>query len=138
MSDPPPELTVRSRVDIRVNHTTDLVTFYRELGKNPHAQQEYWEQDLEGAEEWERPLSYLASWLDEGIWLEEPSREGGIRTMVDWDWIDFDRGWSKDRYSMLLAEVPWMVPRESVPPEELARMPGPNDVPLFDEVEERA
>lgn len=116
---------------VRISTTIDLIAFYAEMPESQRA--EYWNHDI--AEwgydaEWERPIAYAMAWVDDGGDVMEPMGRGVVRSFVDTDWSDGPR-WSEEDFDALAAGVPWLDRRERLSPEDLARIPGPNDVPLF-------
>jgi hypothetical protein len=117
-------------VEIRVDTAVDLVRFFTELHESGRG--DYWRLDIEQwgfDEEWERPVAYVMAWLDDDISVAEAAGKGVVRSWVDTDWRSVR--WVEKQFDQLVAAVPWLHRAEPLSDEELARIPGPNDVPLF-------
>lgn len=134
---------------VQMRQQIDLVTFFRSLP--PAAQVRYRNLDISEAgmdAEWERPLAYL--WPDESdvVPLElvpgaSTSTRGQITDaqirvqsraegLVDGRQCE----WTEEDFRALLAQVPWMSRVHEaisglISDEALARITGPDDIPLF-------
>lgn len=118
--------TITDRADV------DLVKYLTSL--TPAQQVGYWELDLHMwgyADEADRPLAYLASHLDEEEdWDCQRLRDIGITGDSDIDDFDLRNPRDKSWRDTLATSVPWLNPAGPPSPEDLARTPGPHDVPL--------
>lgn len=96
--------------------------------------------------EWERPMSYL--WPDDDDLVPytmvpgHVSHPGGmvdhaevcVRKRFDTHSVGQARHWTREDYDTLVAHVPWLRAHEQrmqMSDEDRARLPGPDDVPLF-------
>lgn len=139
-------ITVEVTTEIRVRVTLDVVEFFAKLSERE--QKDYAGIDIHelGMEaEWERPLAYL--------WPTEDRVEASAFAYRGREWIDFDDGdirvrsrgehsfygkdtrWTEDDFAALCAAVPWLAAVhvvDGLSPEDAARVPGPNDPPMFE------
>lgn len=129
--------TVRTQVD--------LVSFFEAM--DPSQRAEFFALNLAstGHAEWERPLAYLAVLAETDTEVVEPflTQLYAISTISDGDLGDTverrggdlvsgqDRRWSQADYQALCGAVGWLRPPDSPSPEDLARIPGPLDTPMF-------
>lgn len=142
-------LTVEVSATVRVRQKVDVVALF--TGMAEHDRKRYRTLDLAElgmSREWERPAAFL--WPEEDD-LVPLSLVSGAQTPV---WGDIDmtevrlqqRGgnsvhgreaeWTEGDFETLTAQVPWLRDfhaslTKRLTPEELARIPGPDDVPLF-------
>jgi hypothetical protein len=153
---PAPELEVEIAVQVEVNAKVDLVRYFERL--TPAQQKHYMEVELDdnyGGEEWERPMAFLSSDVENDLGIVDvvpfrPFPERGsrapqiVRQTVDVDQepervtiregkVAYGRGWTEDDFNSLRARVAWLDKAHAAleeQDEDLARRPGPNDVPL--------
>lgn len=128
--------------------TFDLVKFFEGIEQVEHAA--YWTLDLTEwgyFEEWERPLAYLLECdrpdITFGIGGEACLRDNTFdvevdrvsvkaRNKVDVPYGERDaRKWTESDLALLADHVPWVSRTKPPSPEDLARIPGPLDSPLF-------
>jgi hypothetical protein len=140
-------LTVEVTASYGVEQNVDLCALF--AGMDLAARQRYFDLDVSevGFEaEWERPLAYV--WPDEDDLIPYsmvPSSASHPRGMVDdADIRVIKRGdksfygpearWTEADYTLLAEHVPWLQQHlngQSLSEHDRARLPGPNDVPLF-------
>jgi hypothetical protein len=147
----PPALVIEVAYGYSCWRKFDLVKFLERVGNDPSEQQAYWTTDLTEwgyDQEWERPLAVLLAW-------DQPDVSfglGGVECLYD-DTIDIEvsdvrvkvrnhvevphsadrnaRRWTEADFRLLGGLLPWLAPEEPLSPEDLARLPGPLDSPLF-------
>jgi len=155
---PAPILQVEIAFEVLARASVDLVTYFRDLreqGRKEYAEFTRSDEDEDGYEDWERPMSFLTRAGDEefdGISLVPHrvfSQQGmpqPIRENVEVDRQEFrvrtrdgksaySSDWSEEDFDALRAHVPWLdkfhqTLNDEVDEEDLARTPGPNDTPL--------
>jgi hypothetical protein len=140
---PLPKLRFSGSLHIEVE--MDLYEHFTKLSTAFH--RDYWEMELAGwgyEEEYERPLAWVMSWLDQDMENADIGRAtpGGTRKSHEIEWKEAHvryltsdyYPWTESHFEQLISFVPWMVPPEGDRPsrEDLFRIPGPNDEPLFD------
>lgn len=131
---------MRFSADLRIEVNVDMVGHFLKMPTQQHAN--YWKLDIAQwgfEEEWERPLAWVMSWLDDTIdntpFDSVPGADFG-GTTTDWNNVrtsDNYRFWTEEHFDQLVHLVPWLKPYDTEPPdrEDLFRIPGPKDVPLF-------
>lgn len=145
-----PTLTVEVTATVKSRQKVDVVALFANLSERD--QQRYRTMDIAelGMEhEWERPLAYL--WPDDdvlpmnmipghggrGLWSDID--ESDIRVTARGEVTVFGREnrWTEDDFNLLKEEVGWLRTFHAVKdnpdatPEDLSRIPGPADVPIF-------
>ena len=133
-----PKLRFSGSLHIEVE--MNLVEHFSKLSTAFHSN--YWDMNLADwgyDEEYERPLAWVMSWLDQdlenaGIGEATPGATNRSRE-IDWNEVHTlaRNSWSKSHFDQLISLVPWMVPAEAageLTREDLFRIPGPNDVAL--------
>lgn len=152
---PAPELEVEIRFEVQIEARVDLVRYFERL--TPAQQRSYKETDLDDYdEEWERPIAFLASGLDDDFGIVDvvpfrPFPERGsrapqiVRQSVDVEperervtiregKSAYDRDWTEEDFRALRARVGWLDQMHALleleDEEDLARRPGPLDTPL--------
>lgn len=126
------QVEVRIDWDVRVDVVFDAVDLFTSW--NEASRLGYWGVDLTGYEQWERPVQVITR--------HEPAVEGvtgrGVTVFVDVDATVRYPGrvtgrpeWSEADTKVLTARVAWMQAEARPTPEDLARIPGPLDLPLF-------
>jgi len=138
-----PDLTsmkMRFSADLRIEVNVEMADHFRSMPTQQHAN--YWNLDIAEwgfEEEWERPLAWVMSWLDDTIentpFDSVPGADFG-GTTTDWNdarTSDNFQFWTQEHFDYLVGIVPWLEPYDHQPPdrEDLFRIPGPKDVPLF-------
>lgn len=119
------EFSIEQRTTVRV----DLVTYFNGLTALERVQ--YWDIDLQGCEEWERPRCYIHEHLIEATeGINIPQVAGMTDSGDDIEVDDYGRA-KRDEYDALLAQVPWLDPDNKPTEEDVSRLPGPLDKPLF-------
>lgn len=118
----------------------DLAEHFSKLSTTFH--RDYWEMNLADwgyNEEYERPLAWVMSWLDQDMENADIGRAapGGTNrpSEIEWDAVHTSdyHPWTEKHFERLISLVPWMAPKEEGEEpsrEDLARIPGPNDVAL--------
>ena len=153
----PPALELRVKVEVEAEAKLDVIGYFN--GLHPSAQEEYQEFDLERVgygEEWERPVAFL--WTDDVDLcsilpthvITPPGQPQIARELIDVTdqqvrldsrggrsvWGQ-DAEWTEADFATLRKAVPWLDAwhasqggYDAEDSEDLARRPGPNDVPL--------
>ena len=135
-----PKLRFSGSLHIEVE--MNLVEHFSKLSTAFHSN--YWDMNLADwgyDEEYERPLAWVMSWLDQD--LENASigeaTPGGTNRNHEIDWNEVytsaHNSWSESHFDQLISLVPWLVPATRDEEDEerreyLSRLPGPNDVAL--------
>lgn len=143
-----PRLIVEIKATVTARQQFDLVEFYASL--NDRAQEQYKRLNIGSLgfeHEWERPIAFL--WPDDtdmvpvtlAIGADAPvwgDVDAEIRTRARSGKLAYghsETDWVEDDFIALAAEVPWLrffhTIRETGSCEDEARLPGPNDVPMF-------
>ena len=136
-----PKLRFSGSLHIEVE--MNLAEHFSKLSTAFHS--DYWEMNLADwgyDEEYERPLAWVMSWLDqdmENASIGEATPGGTNRAHeIEWDGAHTvgHNPWSESHFNQLISLVPWMVPaskdeEDEERREDLSRLPGPNDRPLF-------
>lgn len=133
-----PKLRFSGSLHIEVE--MDLYEHFSKLSTAFHSN--YWEMNLADwgyEEEYERPLAWVTSWLDqdmENASIGEATPGGTNKSHeIEWNGVRTSDSyhWSEEHFERLICLVPWMVPQEEEGEpsrEDLFRIPGPNDVAL--------
>ena len=145
----PASLTVQVTATIKVRQNVDLVALFATMDERDRQRYRNLDiADLGMESEWERPLAF--------VWPEEAdvvplTLAPGARSPV---WGDIDDAtvrveqrdgeavygreaqWSRADFDALIARVPWLRSfheslSRTLSTEDLARIPGPDDVPMF-------
>ena len=103
---------------------------------------------LVGAAAWERPLTYLSLCAGPEVIepllaettaissVEEPEYKERLHSRRGRRLFGSDAHWTEDDYNVLLDAVAWMRETDAdetpLSAEDIARIPGPNDIALFD------
>ena len=160
---PAPILEVEATFSIRAEARIDLVAYFNALPKR--AQEAYRTLDVEGLgyAEWERPSVFLTQNAEvEDLLLvqhrpfADPGDPQPVREIVDMDEVSvvvtkragfaaYDRWWVEEDFNLLRGQVPWLdlvhkkiEQGDELDEEDLARIPGPLDVPIsFTDPEEK-
>lgn len=140
-------LTVEVTATFGVTETVDLCALFASMSQRERLR--YFDLDLTEVgfdAEWERPMAYL--WPDEddllphtmipgsGSPLRGHVEDSDMRVIKRHDKTHYgpESRWSEDDYLTLADHVPWLkqhILGETMSEHDRARMPGPNDVPLF-------
>lgn len=126
---------VRFDQEIRVDNVLNLPEFFAAIPETRRAG--YWSFGLDEygfSEEWERPIAFVMGWLDDCNSVGGTYGKGIVRSWVDENtWDNFHLRWEREHFDQLAALVGWLAPESEMTAEEIARIPGPLDVPLFSE-----
>ena len=147
---PGPVLRIDFEAEAKIDVSIDIVAFFSKMPAREQADyrtwddNDFWERDRQGEPiPWDKPLAYLNAYLNEAAEVSAGNVRGWVRDhseLEPWDTPRVRGGkyWTEDNYGQLLAAVPWLAALDQVdelPEEERAeieaRIPGPNDVPLF-------
>jgi hypothetical protein len=134
-----PKLRFSGSLHIEVE--MDLAEHFSKLSTAFHSN--YWEMNLADwgyDEEYERPLAWVMSWLDQDMENADIGRAtpGGTNrpSEIEWDEARIacrDIGswrWTEEHFERLISLVRWLIPRAELSQEDLSHIPGPNDVAL--------
>lgn len=120
--------------EIQIRNQVNLVDFFKAIPETQRAG--YWHFDVNeyGFDtEWERPIAFVMAWLDDRNSVGGAHGPGISRSWVDENtWDNFYCKWEEDHFIQLCEAVPWLAPESILSPEDIARIPGPLDVPLLD------
>lgn len=152
-----PSLLVEFQYEVRYEQEIDLVAFFSSLGESGRADYlRFVTENDQGYLEWEWPVAYISNWVCEDLYVETslPQQHTSEQVDIEPDYANWVRHMTGDveprkRYDKfdaghaehLLAKVPWMAATHKIAlgqeveenAAELARIPGPRDVPLFEE-----
>ncbi len=124
-----PTLKAEFSIESRTTVTVDLVAYFTALNATDRAG--YWAISLNGCQEWERPRCYIHEHLNEatdGITI--PHATGMTEGFDDLEVDDVGRV-KREEYDALLAQVSWLDPDNKPSADDVARLPGPYDKPIF-------
>lgn len=146
-------LIVRVEAEVRVEQLVDLPAYFQDLSEGERKSYRLFaQQNDEGYAEWELPVAYLTQGFYETLEVNLPFLSSDV---ADFEHVDIDNvetytaarkgsfvssRFTPEDFDLLRAQVHWLdtVHRvlndeDEASEEDLARIPGPNDIPLFKE-----
>lgn len=135
-----PTVEVIFRAEAVIGITLDLVSFYREMNASERSVYLAWTDDdfWDGSDSL-KPIAYLMWRIDQdaelnpGIWRGDAGYVRDHSEITNWDAPKLRstyKRWTSADFETLMAAVPWM-DRSQPDSEEVKRLPGPDDRPLF-------